>query len=102
MHFPLHSPRSQATPRSSSGPVDGPMLRAVDLPDRFDRVAPPTDNGAGSEEAAVKDTGPKPVVPLLNVSAGGRVHEIQTFAHYVGTPAAITHPVTSFCIRYIG
>jgi hypothetical protein len=68
------------------------MLRAVDLPDRLDRVAQPTDNGGGEhDEAAVKDTispTTKPVVvPLLNISAGGRVHEIQTFAHYVGTPA---------------
>lgn len=59
------------------------MLRPI-LPDRFGRVAQqPTDN-SGSEEA-VKDRSPKPVVPLLVVSAGGRVHEIQTFAHYVGT-----------------
>ncbi|XP_066309991.1 calmodulin calcium-dependent NAD kinase-like [Miscanthus floridulus] len=59
------------------------MLRAV-VPDRLDRVAQPTDNG-GSEEA-VKDASPtKPVVPLLNISGGGRVHEIQTFAHYVAT-----------------
>jgi hypothetical protein len=41
--------------------------------------------GGREEEDAVKDGGPKPVVPLLLVSAGGGVHEIQTFAHYVGT-----------------
>jgi hypothetical protein len=63
------------------------MLRAV-VPDRLDRVAQPTDNG-GSEEAVKDITSPtKPVVPLLNISAGGRVHEIQTFAHYVGTPVS--------------
>lgn len=63
------------------------MLRAA-VPDRLDLVAQPTDNNGGSEEAVKEDTtsSPKPVVPLLNVSAGGRVHEIQTFAHYVGTP----------------
>ncbi|WVZ68635.1 hypothetical protein U9M48_017554 [Paspalum notatum var. saurae] len=50
------------------------------------------DDGGGREEeeeaAAVKDAAgspTKPVVPLLLVSAGGRVHEIQTFAHYVAT-----------------
>ncbi|PUZ54532.1 hypothetical protein GQ55_5G139300 [Panicum hallii var. hallii] len=41
--------------------------------------------GGREEEDAVKDGGPKPVVPLLLVSAGGGVHEIQTFAHYVAT-----------------
>jgi hypothetical protein len=34
----------------------------------------------------MKDS-PGAVVPLLVVSEGGRVHEIQTFAHYVGTYA---------------
>ncbi|KAJ1285640.1 hypothetical protein BS78_03G293600 [Paspalum vaginatum] len=57
------------------------MLPAI-LPDR------PADHDGGRAEeatAAVKDGSPKPVVPLLLVSAGGRVHEIQTFAHYVAT-----------------
>jgi hypothetical protein len=69
-------------------PVDGLMMLRAVVPDRLDRVAQPTDNG-GSEEAVKDITSPtKPVVPLLNISAGGRVHEIQTFAHYVGTPVS--------------
>ncbi|OEL23646.1 hypothetical protein BAE44_0015341 [Dichanthelium oligosanthes] len=65
------------------------MLRAI-LPDRFGgRVTPPpaTDAGGSGHDEAVKDdrSSAKPVAPLLLVSAGGRVHEIQTFAHYVAT-----------------
>ena len=52
------------------------------------------DYGGGREEEeedAVKGRGPKPAVPLLLVSAGGGVHEIQTFAHYVGTRVTLLH-----------
>ncbi|RLN21869.1 hypothetical protein C2845_PM07G24640 [Panicum miliaceum] len=50
------------------------------------RATWPAGDGDGREEEdAVKDGGPKPIVPPLLVSAGGGVHEIQTFAHYVAT-----------------
>jgi len=52
------------------------------------------------EEDAVKDRGPKPVVPLLRVSAGGGVHEIQTFAHYVGTRARYVVASASFASEF--
>ncbi|KAF8663872.1 hypothetical protein HU200_055207 [Digitaria exilis] len=66
------------------------MLRAI-LTNRFGRVTEPpvidVVGGREREEEAVKVENriEKPVVPLLLVSDGGRVHEIQTFAHYVAT-----------------
>ena len=61
------------------------------------------DYGGGREEEeedAVKGRGPKPVVPLLLVSAGGGVHEIQTFAHYVGTRARYVVASASFASEF--
>ncbi|RCV27599.1 hypothetical protein SETIT_5G337000v2 [Setaria italica] len=58
------------------------MLRPIVPPDLLRDAA---DGSGRGEEDAVTDRRPKPVVPLLLVSAGGRVHEIQTFGHYVAT-----------------
>jgi hypothetical protein len=62
------------------------MLRPIVPPDLIRDTANDGSGGRGAEveDAVTTDRRPKPVVPLLLVSAGGGVHEIQTFAHYVG------------------